>query len=65
MGRERLSQDRDALEPLVLLARPATQGGARELAPPQLPSQPLHRLRLQDAEPNPHSIFLHRTLALC
>ena len=34
------------------------------LAPLRLPSQPLHRRRLQDAEPNPHALALHKALAL-
>lgn len=34
------------------------------LAPLRLPSQPLHRLRLQEVEPNPHSLVLHKALAL-
>ena len=34
------------------------------LAPLRPPSQPLHRLQLQDAEPNPYALVLHKALAL-
>ena len=40
--------------PVVALAQPASQGGPRQISPLQLLAQPLHRLRLQYAQPDPH-----------
>ena len=42
------------IAPAVLLAQPAPQCRPRQLPTLQLAAQPVHRLRLQDAQPYPH-----------
>lgn len=44
-------------------AQPPVARASLPLVPLRLPSQPLHRFRLQDVEPNPHSLVLHKAPA--
>ena len=61
----RRTQRPPRVAPPVPLAQTTAQRSPRQLAKLQLPPQPLHRLRLQNAQPNSHRFVLHRTPALC